>query len=136
MKYREFKEEVEKLGYETVADSMLVSIKKNGNIVTQISTKTEMVIVTYYRNFATLVDEERTKIFELVVELAKTPIEEREDEEENIDLIICSLKEIQTDVEDVMNWVEEIKERSRNLRNALEDMIIYSEERKEANKGE
>ena len=134
MKYREFKEEVKKIGYETVADSMLVSIKKNGNIVTQISTKTEMVIVTYYRNFATLVDEERTKIFELAVELAKTPIEEREDE--NIDLIICRLKEIQTDVEDVMNWIEEIKERSRNLRNALEDMIIYSEERKEANKGE
>lgn len=136
MKYREFKEEVEKLGYENVEDSVYVSIKKNGNIVTQISMVTDMMMATVYAHFTALEDEERTKIFELVVELAKTPIEEREDEEENIDLIICSLKEIQTDVEDVMNWVEEIKERSRNLRNALEDMIIYSEERKEANKGE
>ena len=30
-----------------------------------------------------------------------------------------------------MNWVEEIQERNRNLRNALEDIIIDLEEYKE-----
>ena len=73
-----------------------------------------------YRNLS---DDEKRDLFKIVTELASTKTEDREDKKETLDSIINRL--------DVMNCtIQEIQEGSRNLRNALEDMIIYSEEHK------
>ena len=80
MRYKEFKEEVENLGYEVVEKPTFVEVQKNGYTVTSISMATNMMIDTYYVYFAELEERERTKLLELAFELAKTPIKEREDE--------------------------------------------------------
>ena len=80
MRYKEFKEEVENLGYEVVEKPTFVEVQKNGYTVTSISTAINMMIDTYYVYFTELEERERTKLLELAFELAKTPIKEREDE--------------------------------------------------------
>ena len=76
-------------------------------------------------------------ILDLVLEFSKVPLSKREDEEDNLDLIIHRLEVIQTNAEDVMNWtVQEIQERSWSLRSSLEDIIIDLEEHQEANERE
>ena len=74
------------------------------------------------------------EFFKKCIELAETPLEEREDEK-NLDSIIHRLKEIQTDAEDVMSWtdamswkdvtswIKELYKKNWELGNKLKDII-------------
>lgn len=81
-------------------------------------------------------------ILDLVLEFSKVPLSEREDEEDNLDLIIHRLEVIRTNSEDaiswgetmswadVMNWISKEIEKNRDLKNELEDIIKELEEYK------
>ena len=136
MKYKEFKKAVEDWGrkyhYKPVIDVASTYIEiafEDEYYMDRICTihKSKRFVVDLNSNlFKSFFDDARNDLFKIVSEFATTKPEEREDE-----------KEIQTNAEDVMNWtIEEIQERSWNLRNNLEDIIIDLEKVKEANKRE
>ena len=148
MKYKEFKNAVEDWGkihgYKPVIDiyAEWIEIVFEGygypDTICEIHKSERSVIdlnwEAYIRN---LPENTRNELFKIVTEFAATPIddreyEEREDKKDNLDVIINRLEVIQTNAEDVMNWtILEIQERSWNLRNTLEDIIIDLEEYKE-----
>lgn len=145
MKYREFKNTIkywgEIYGYNTEleieSDCIWVVLKDENHmgIVCLIPKSKRFGIDLSWETYSNLSENVKWHLFDIVTEFAATPIgdrkyEEREDEhrkefESAIDLIINRLEVIQTNTEDVMNWtIEEIQERSWNLRNNLEDIII------------
>ena len=141
MRYKEFEEKIEewgeKYGYETEVEIgfYLVDVKiKSGvafQMMAKIRTDLNQALDTDWESFADIKEDARAELFSIILKLAQTPIEEREDKKDNLDSIINRLEVIQTDMENVMNKVEEIQEGNRNLRNALEDIIIDLEEYKE-----
>lgn len=162
MKYREFKNTIkywgEIYGYNTEleieSDCIWVELEGKNCIgtVCLINKSKRFVVDLMWEIYSNLSENVKWHLFDIVTEFAATPIddreyeeieyEEREDEyrkefESAIDLIINRLEVIQTNAEDVMNWtIEEIQERSWNLRNNLEDIIIDLEKVREANKRE
>ena len=142
MRYKEFEEKIEewgeKYGYETEVEIgfYLVDVKiKSGvafQMMARIRTDLNRALDTDWESFADIKEDARAELFSIILKLAATPIEEREDKKDNLDVIINRLEVIQTNAEDVMNWtILEIQERSWNLRNTLEDIIIDLEEYKE-----
>ena len=83
MKYSEFKTEVEKLWlglnlgmYESYVDVF----DKYGDTVSRVAKDVEMGIDTEYEEFVKLPQEQRAGLFDLLYEIAKTPLTEREEE--------------------------------------------------------
>lgn len=75
MKTKEFIKKVEELGYDIKIGDDAISIKYNGCIYVLISSISSYTISTYD------VIKHAKELFELCIEYAKTPIEEREDNE-------------------------------------------------------
>lgn len=157
MKYKEFKNTIkywgEVYGYKTEleieSDCIWVELEGKNcmGTVCLINKSKRFVVDLMWETYSNLSENVKWHLFDIVTEFAATPIddreyEEREDEyrkefESAIDLIINRLEVIQTNAEDVVNWtIEEIQERSWNLRNNLEDIIIDLEKVREANKRE
>lgn len=75
MKTKEFIKKVEELGYDIKIGDDAISIMYNGCIYVLISSVSSYTISTY------AVIKHAKELFELCIEYAKTPIEEREDNE-------------------------------------------------------
>ena len=144
MRYKEFKEKIEDWGqkhdYATKVifgdfhTNVKVGIDEASFVAAHISNIYTFALETWWNYSTKIKKHARAELFDILVEFAKTPIEDREDKKDNLDLIIHRLEVIQANAEDVMNWtIEEIQERSWNLISTLEDIIIDLEE---ANKGE
>ncbi len=160
MRYKEFEEKIEewgeKHGYETEVEIgfYLVDVKiKSGvafQMMAKIRTDLNRALDTDWESFADIKEDARAELFSIILKLAQTPIEDREDEEENIDSIINRLKEVQTNAEgvmswediaiiwtdlaswtDVVSWMGEEIEKNRELINTLKDIIRDLEEYKE-----
>lgn len=157
MKYREFKNTIkywgEIYGYKTEleieSDCIWVMLKDENYMgtVCLTSKSKRFVVDLMWETYSNLSENVKWHLFDIVTEFAATPIDDREYDDREyedgeefksaIDSIINRLEVIQTDAEDVMNWtIEEIQERSWNLRNNLEDIIIDLEKVKEANRDE
>ena len=81
MKYREFKTEVRKMGfYIGYSQRYLFVIDRNGDKFAGISKELDMWLDTEYEEFPKLPQEQRAGLFDLLYELAKTPLTEREEE--------------------------------------------------------
>lgn len=147
MKYKEFKNTIkywgEVYGYKTEleieSDCIWVELEGKNcmGTVCLINKSKRFVVDLMWETYSNLSENVKWHLFDIVTEFAATPIddreyEEREDKKDNLDVIINRLEVIQTNAEDVMNWtILEIQERSWNLRNTLEDIIIDLEEYKE-----
>lgn len=144
MTFKEFKKAVEDWGkihgYKPVieADTDYIEIVFVGNgypdTICEIHKSERSVIDLHWESYIrNLPENTRNELFKIVTEFAATPIEKREDKErednKTFDSIINRLEVIQANAEDVMNWtIQEIQERSRDLRNNLDDIIIDLEE--------
>ena len=81
MKYREFKTEVRKMGfYIGYSQRYLFVIDRNGDKFAGISKELDMWLDTEYEEFPKLPQEQRAGLFDLLYEIAKTPLAEREEE--------------------------------------------------------
>ena len=81
MKYSEFKAEVEKLGLHLgVFESYVDVFNKHGDTVSRVAKDVAMGIDTEYEEFLKLPQEHRAGLFDLLYEIAKTPLAEREEE--------------------------------------------------------
>ena len=81
MKYSEFKLEVEKLGlFWDKRQHGTEIVDKYGEESAYVSNEDEMQADTDYGNFTTLPREQREKLFDLLYEIAKTPLADREEE--------------------------------------------------------
>ena len=81
MKYSEFKAEVEKLGYTFFENKYEVRILDNGACKLIIIDKTDTHVIDPNNvSYITLSHKDKTELLDLVCELAKTPLAEREEE--------------------------------------------------------
>ena len=81
MKYSEFKAEVRKMGfYIGYSQRYLFVIDRNGDKFAGISKELDMWVDTEYEEFPKLPQEQRADLFDLLYEIAKTPLAEREEE--------------------------------------------------------
>ena len=81
MKYSEFKAEVRKMGfYIGYSQRYLFVIDRNGDKFAGISKELDMWLDTEYEEFPKLPQEQRAGLFDLLYEIAKTPLAEREEE--------------------------------------------------------
>ena len=81
MKYSEFKAEVEKFGLHLgVFESYVDVFDKHGDTVSRVAKEVAMGIDTEYEEFLKLPQEQRAGLFDLLYEIAKTPLAEREEE--------------------------------------------------------
>ena len=82
MKYSEFEKEVKELGFEIEKDnhSSLRVVDNSANVILRIYTDCAYQIDNAYDSFDTLTQKDKEDIFKLAIELASTPLEEREDE--------------------------------------------------------
>lgn len=81
MKYSEFKAEVEKLGlFLDKRQHGTEIVDKYGEEYAYVSNEDEMQADTDYENFPKLPQEQRAGLFDLLYEIAKTPLAEREEE--------------------------------------------------------
>lgn len=157
MTYKEFKNAIKDwgkvYGYKTVikieSDCIWVELEDKNcmDTVCLIHKSKRFIMDLTWSTYSNLSENAKGHLFDIITEFTETKLEDREyketedkDREEfksAIDSIINRLEIIQTDAEDVMNWtIEEIQERSWNLRNNLEDIIIDLEKVKEANRDE
>lgn len=82
MKYSEFKAEVEKMGLNVDSSDHRVFVRrKSGNVVVAIYKSVENFVDCGWASYLdTANDEQRGQLFDLAYQLAKTPLEEREEE--------------------------------------------------------
>ena len=90
MRYKKFEEKVkawgEKYGYETEVEIELryVCVKTNSGTdfqtIAEIGMDSKLILDTDWRLFENIEKGARAELFSIIVKLAKTPIEEREDE--------------------------------------------------------
>lgn len=80
MRTKEFIKRVEELGLKVIAYESNCLIVHNGVTVADVDNFIPMQISTYYYEYDKLCDGDREKFFDLLVEYAKTPIEDREEE--------------------------------------------------------
>ena len=81
MKYSEFKAEVEKTGLHLgVFESYVDIFDKHGDTVSRVAKDVTMGIDTEYEEFLKLPQEQRAGLFDLLYEIAKTTLAEREEE--------------------------------------------------------
>ena len=144
MKNKEFEEKVKSWGqkYNYVTKVSIgytqttIRVEYNGelNFIAGISNRYQFVIDTDWDIFKDLEKHIREELFHILIELAKTPIGERLEKKDNLDLIIQKLKEIQSNAEDaiisaevmswahvtswadVMNWISEEIEKKWELK--------------------
>ena len=81
MKYSEFKQEVEKLGF-VMEDGtpIYVDKSKEGETLMSIGKHQQFCLDTGCSGFNNLTEDQKLKLYELGYELSKTPIAEREEE--------------------------------------------------------
>ena len=80
MKTKEFIKKVQELGFYTIDYESKISIVNDVVKVAIIDKLIPMQISNYYYAYDQLCNEDKDKLFDLIVEYAKTPIEEREEE--------------------------------------------------------
>lgn len=80
MKTKEFVKKVEELGYKVKAYDFTYNIINNGLKLSSIDKFIPMRISTNYYEHDKLCDEDKEKLFDLMVEYAKTPIKSRKEE--------------------------------------------------------
>lgn len=81
MKTKEFIKRVEELGFEACISGSIAYVLKDGRYtVAKIKTKRACAIDFFYHLNDTLDKEISEKLFDIIVEYAKTPIEDREEE--------------------------------------------------------
>ena len=81
MKYSEFKREIESMGLITITQKGFVEVlDKYGEMLLSVDMEYNFSICTDYFKFDKLDKEIKKKLFNLAVELASTPLDEREDE--------------------------------------------------------
>lgn len=80
MKTKEFVKKVEELGYKVKAYDFTYNIINNGLKLSSIDKFIPMRISTNYYEHDKLCDEDKEKLFNLIVEYARTPIEDRKEE--------------------------------------------------------
>ncbi|WP_394271614.1 hypothetical protein [Anaerococcus nagyae] len=82
MKTKEFIKRVEELGYEVISYEHKYKITNNGVQIASVDEFIPMQISNYYWAYDKLCNVDKQKFFNLLVEYAKTPVEEREEEKE------------------------------------------------------
>ena len=81
MKYSEFKREIEAMGLITITEKGFVEVlDKYGEMLLSVDMEYNFSICTDYFKFDKLDKEIKKELFYLAVELASTPLQEREDE--------------------------------------------------------
>ncbi len=85
MKTKEFIKRVEELGYKVRKVYSQIEIMNQGLTVATVSTKRMYVIKSFC--FVDVEWENQDKLFDLIIEYAKTPIDEREEEKSKIYMI-------------------------------------------------
>ena len=80
MKYSEFEREVEKLGFTHSKRCEQVAVKVDGQTVMGISTGRKYIVDNEWNKYQQLNETTQGKLFDLAYQLAKTPLEEREEE--------------------------------------------------------
>lgn len=89
MKTKEFIKRVEELGYKVRKVYSQIEIMSQGLIVATVSTKRMYVIKSFC--FVDVEWKNQDKLFDLIIEYAKTPIDEREEEKSKIYIVYdCS----------------------------------------------
>lgn len=82
MKAKEFERKVEELGFEVDSIGLLYRIKnKNDVVIAMICKDVLLQIGTNYLGWNFVDEEDKKKLFNLFLEYAKTPIEDRENED-------------------------------------------------------
>lgn len=78
---KDFVKEVEKLGLECSDCSTIIPIYHDGDLVSLVSKNTKFLAGTVYNSFRYLPKELQEKLYNLIDEYARTPIEDREEQQ-------------------------------------------------------
>lgn len=77
---KEFIREVEELGLECSDCLTIFAIYRDGDLVSLVSKNTKFLAGTAYDSFKYLPDELKEKLYNIIDDYARTPLEDREDE--------------------------------------------------------
>ena len=82
MKYSEFKEKVEKLGFVVEDDGTQIYVdkSKDGETLVSIGKYKQFLLDSEWSGFNNLTEDQKLKLYDLAYQLAKTPLAEREEE--------------------------------------------------------
>lgn len=83
MKTKEFIKAIEKLGYYPLENNAIIKITKSQSIqfvYADVATNHQNVLGTDYFPFTELSKDEQAELFDVLIEYARTPLEEREEE--------------------------------------------------------
>lgn len=84
MKIKEFTRKINELGFEVNVDDGIIKVVKDPfypRVIAVISNGVEKMMNVNFYFYERLDDDTKTKVFDLVTELARTPIKDREDEQ-------------------------------------------------------